>query len=183
MADGDENIPRDVKTIKALLASMGVNDYEPRVVHQFLELLYRFGVDMLTDAKTYSNHAGKATMDHHDVELAIKIKSNLSSVHLSQYEVKAAALKVNKREFPELLTLRSLLPPNQDTLVSTELQREIEQSHSIRNVVDLENESEKDEIEVVQMVLKPQDEQRNNLLPKTHQRVSFSLGSCSGRRR
>lgn len=32
---GEEDLPRDAKVVKTLLKSMGVGDYEPRVVHQF----------------------------------------------------------------------------------------------------------------------------------------------------
>ncbi|KVH96588.1 hypothetical protein Ccrd_001332 [Cynara cardunculus var. scolymus] len=44
MADGEEDLPRDAKIVKTLLKSMGVENYEPRVVHQFLELWYRYVV-------------------------------------------------------------------------------------------------------------------------------------------
>ena len=53
MAEGDEDLPRDAKIVKSLLKSMGVEDYEPRVIHQFLELWYRYVVDVLTDAQVY----------------------------------------------------------------------------------------------------------------------------------
>lgn len=78
MAAGDDNLPRDAKTIIAMLKSMGVDSYEPSVVHQFLEIYYRNAMDLLMDAKTYSNHAGKARVDYADVMLAIKSKSYFS---------------------------------------------------------------------------------------------------------
>lgn len=78
MAEGDEDLPRDAKIVKSLLKSMGVEDYEPRVIHQFLELWYRYVVDVLTDAQVYSEHAGKAAIDSDDVKLAIQSKVNFS---------------------------------------------------------------------------------------------------------
>lgn len=78
MADGDEDLPRDAKIVKSLLKSMGVEDYEPRVIHQFLELWYRYVVDVLTDAQVYSEHSGKAAIDCDDVKLAIQSKVNFS---------------------------------------------------------------------------------------------------------
>ena len=78
MAEGDEDLPRDAKIVKSLLKSMGVEDYEPRVIHQFLELWYRYVVDILTDSQVYSEHAGKAAIDCDDVKLAIQSKVNLS---------------------------------------------------------------------------------------------------------
>ena len=78
MAEGDEDLPRDAKIVKSLLKSMGVEDYEPRVIHQFLELWYRYVVDVLTDAQVYSEHAGKSAIDCDDVKLAIQSKVNFS---------------------------------------------------------------------------------------------------------
>uniref|UniRef100_A0A803MSQ0 Uncharacterized protein n=1 Tax=Chenopodium quinoa TaxID=63459 RepID=A0A803MSQ0_CHEQI len=46
MAEGEEDLPRDAKIVKSLLKSMGVEEHEPRVVHQFLELWYRYAVDV-----------------------------------------------------------------------------------------------------------------------------------------
>ncbi|KAB2611145.1 transcription initiation factor TFIID subunit 9 [Pyrus ussuriensis x Pyrus communis] len=62
MAGEDEDLPRDTKIVKTLLKSMGLEEYEPRVVHQFLELWYRYVVDVLSDAQVYSEHAGKAAL-------------------------------------------------------------------------------------------------------------------------
>lgn len=78
MAEGEEDLPRDAKIVKSLLKSMGVEEHEPRVVHQFLELWYRYAVDVLTDAQVYSEHAGKATIDCDDIKLAIQSKVNFS---------------------------------------------------------------------------------------------------------
>lgn len=75
MAEGDEDLPRDAKIVKSLLKSMGVEDYEPRVIHQFLELWYRYVVDVLSDAQVYSEHAGKTTIDCDDIKLAIQSKA------------------------------------------------------------------------------------------------------------
>lgn len=80
MADKDEELemPRDAKIVKSLLKSMGVEDYEPHVIHKFLELWYRYAVDVLTDAQVYSEHAGKFEIDCDDVKLAIQSRLNFS---------------------------------------------------------------------------------------------------------
>lgn len=72
--------PRDARVVRELLRSMGVGEgeYEPRVVHQFLELCYRYVVDVLSDAQVYSDHAGKPSIDPDDVRLAIQSKVNFS---------------------------------------------------------------------------------------------------------
>lgn len=71
-------MPKDAKIVKSLLKSMGVEDYEPRVAHQFLELWCRYVVDVLIDAHVYSQHAGKSAIDSEDVNLAIQSKVNFS---------------------------------------------------------------------------------------------------------
>lgn len=80
MADKDEELamPRDAKIVKSLMKSMGVEDYEPRVVHKFLDLWYRYIVDVLTDAQVYSEHADKSEIDCDDIKLAIQSKLNFS---------------------------------------------------------------------------------------------------------
>ncbi|KAL6013504.1 Transcription initiation factor TFIID subunit 9 [Asimina triloba] len=78
MGEEGEELPRDAKIVISLLKSMGVREYEPRVVHQFLELWYRYVVDVLSDAQIYSEHAGKPAIDCDDVKLAIQTKVNTS---------------------------------------------------------------------------------------------------------
>jgi transcription initiation factor TFIID subunit 9B len=59
---------------------MGLSEgeYEPRVVHQFLDLAYRYVGDVLGDAQVYADHAGKPQLDADDVRLAIQSKVNFS---------------------------------------------------------------------------------------------------------
>lgn len=80
MADSGEedNMPRDGKIVKELLRSMNIDDYEPQVVHQLLELWYRYVADVLTDAQMYSEHAEKPVIDSDDVKLAIQSKVNFN---------------------------------------------------------------------------------------------------------
>jgi transcription initiation factor TFIID subunit 9B len=72
--------PRDARVVRELLRSMGLREgeYEPRVVHQFLDLAYRYVGDVLGDAQVYADHAGKAQIDADDVRLAIQAKVNFS---------------------------------------------------------------------------------------------------------
>jgi transcription initiation factor TFIID subunit 9B len=74
----DDDIPRDAKMVKTILESMGVTRFEPRVINQFLDLWYRYVVDVLGDAQTYSEHAGKPAIDCDDVKLAIQSRVNSS---------------------------------------------------------------------------------------------------------
>ncbi|EDV25312.1 uncharacterized protein TRIADDRAFT_7341, partial [Trichoplax adhaerens] len=67
-----KNYPKDALVIATILKEMGVRDYEPRVVSQLLELIYRYVSDILDDAAIYSNHAQKKQLDADDTRLAIK---------------------------------------------------------------------------------------------------------------
>ncbi|XP_010451220.1 PREDICTED: 60S ribosomal protein L11-1-like [Camelina sativa] len=57
--EGGEDVPRDAKIVKSLLKSMGLEDCEPRVIHQFLELWYRYVVEVLTDAQVLEQLSGQ----------------------------------------------------------------------------------------------------------------------------
>uniref|UniRef100_A0A453G2Y4 Transcription initiation factor TFIID subunit 9 n=1 Tax=Aegilops tauschii subsp. strangulata TaxID=200361 RepID=A0A453G2Y4_AEGTS len=72
--------PRDARVVRELLRSMGLGEgeYEPRVVHQFLDLAYRYVGDVLGDAQVYADHAAKPQLDADDVRLAIQAKVNFS---------------------------------------------------------------------------------------------------------
>ncbi|XP_039009215.1 transcription initiation factor TFIID subunit 9-like isoform X1 [Hibiscus syriacus] len=130
MAEGEEDLPRDAKIVKSLLNSMGVEEYEPSVIHQFLELWYRYVVDVLTDAQVYSEHAGKQTIDCDDVKLAIQSKVNFSfsqppprEVVLLENVLLELARNRNKVPLPKAIPGPGIpLPPEQDTLISTNYQ-------------------------------------------------------------
>lgn len=66
--------PRDAHTIEAILHTMGVDDYDPRVVNQLLELLHRYVSSVLLDARQLSEHAEKPAIDVDDVKLAIRTR-------------------------------------------------------------------------------------------------------------
>lgn len=66
--------PRDAKTVEAILKSMGVESYDPRVVCQLLELLHRYVSSILTDSREFSEHAEKTAIDIDDIRLAIRSK-------------------------------------------------------------------------------------------------------------
>merc|ERR1711974_558201 len=52
---------------------MGINDFEPRVINQMLEFSYRYVTGILEDARVYSSHARKKTLDTEDVKLAVQL--------------------------------------------------------------------------------------------------------------
>ncbi|KMS65537.1 hypothetical protein BVRB_034980, partial [Beta vulgaris subsp. vulgaris] len=50
---GIGDVPRDAVCIDAILRSMGVQEYEPKVIHQLLEFMYRHVTETISDAQMY----------------------------------------------------------------------------------------------------------------------------------
>ncbi|OWM78367.1 transcription initiation factor TFIID subunit 9-like [Punica granatum] len=171
MADKDEDLPRDARIVKSLLKSMGVEEYEPRVIHQFLELWYRYVVDVLTDAQVYSEHAGKGVIDCDDVKLAIQSKVNFSFSQPPPREVLLElARNRNKIPLPKSISEHGIpLPPEQDTLISPNYQLAIPKGQSSQAVEETEEDERSDP--------NPSQEQATELPQQQHtpQRVLFPL--------
>ncbi|KAF7031891.1 hypothetical protein CFC21_043141 [Triticum aestivum] len=119
--------PRDARVVRELLRSMGLGEgeYEPRVVHQFLDLAYRYVGDVLGDAQVYADHAAKPQLDADDVRLAIQAKVNFSFCQPPPREVLLElARSRNKIPLPKSIAPPGSipLPPEQDTLLSENYQ-------------------------------------------------------------
>lgn len=79
--------PRDARIIEAILRTMGVDQYDPRVVNQLLELLYRYVSTVLIDARNVCEHTFKAQIDAEDIKLAIKSRCSHSFLQAPSREV------------------------------------------------------------------------------------------------
>ncbi|KAM3334196.1 hypothetical protein ACQJBY_028939 [Aegilops geniculata] len=99
--------PRDARVVRELLRSMGLGEgeYEPRVLHQFLDLAYRYVGDVLGDAQVYADHAAKPQLDADDIRLAIQAKVNFSFSQPPPRE--AQVLLAGPHEFIHDLSRRS----------------------------------------------------------------------------
>jgi len=73
-ASNAKALPKDAQLMASILKDMGVTEYEPKVINQMLEFTYRYVTDILDEAKAYSNHANKKTVDCEDVALAVHSK-------------------------------------------------------------------------------------------------------------
>ncbi|KAL9239297.1 hypothetical protein vseg_013633 [Gypsophila vaccaria] len=169
MAEGEEDLPRDAKIVKSLLKSMGVEEHEPRVVHQFLELWYRYVVDVLTDAQVYSEHAGKATIDPDDIKLAIQSKVNFSFSQPPPREVLLELAKNrNKIPLPKNAGGPGIpLPPEEDTLIAPNYQLLIPTKQSTQALEEMEEDGS---------APSSSQEPKTDLPQNAPQRVSFPLG-------
>ncbi|EYU21322.1 hypothetical protein ABFS82_09G123200 [Erythranthe guttata] len=172
---GEDDMPRDAKIVKELLKSMDVDDYEPRVVHQFLELWYRYIADVLADAQSYSEHGGKSAIDSDDVKLAIQSKINFSFSQPPPREVLLElARSRNKVPLPKSLSRAGIpLPPEQDTLISPNYQLAIPKLQKSQPAEETEDDEEAPAVAVPNS--NPSQEQRELSTQGTPQRVSFPL--------
>ncbi|KAJ6838374.1 transcription initiation factor TFIID subunit 9 [Iris pallida] len=182
----DPEEPRDAHVVRELLRSMGVGEgeYEPRVVHQFLELCYRYVVHVLSDAQLYSDHAGKPSIDPDDVKLAIQSKVNFSFSQPPPREVLLElARNRNKIPLPKSISPPGSipLPPEQDTLLSPNYQLLIPRKHPSQVE---ETEEEEEGSNPNSNPTSSQQEQRTNTdqqqqQQQAPQRVSFPLVSAA----
>ncbi|KAG7584594.1 Histone-fold [Arabidopsis suecica] len=175
--EGEEDVPRDAKTVKSLLKSMGVEDYEPRVIHQFLELWYRYVVEVLTDAQVYSEHASKSNIDCDDVKLAIQSKVNFSFSQPPPREV-LLELAASRNKIPLLKSIAGPgvpLPPEQDTLLSPNYQLVIPKKPVSTEPEETEDDEEMTDPGQSSQEQQQQQQQASDLPSQTPQRVSFPL--------
>lgn len=187
---GGADEPRDARVVRELLRSMGLGEgeYEPRVVHQFLDLAYRYVGDVLGDAQVYADHAGKAQLDADDVCLAIQAKVNFSFSQPPPREVLLElARSRNKIPLPKSIAPPGSipLPPEQDTLLSQNYQL----LPPLKAPTQVEETEEDDNEEVDTNPANPnpnylrqdqRDNEQQQPLPHTQsQRVSFQLNAVA----
>eukprot|EP00029_Vermamoeba_vermiformis_P011393 TRINITY_DN6255_c0_g1_i1.p1 TRINITY_DN6255_c0_g1~~TRINITY_DN6255_c0_g1_i1.p1 ORF type:complete len:171 (+),score=60.67 TRINITY_DN6255_c0_g1_i1:681-1193(+) len=120
----DEEVPMDAKIVALLLKSMGVEDYEPRVVNQLLEFMNKYISDILQDAQLYSEHAGRANIELSDVQLAVQAKLSQSFTQPPPREVSLElARKKNATPLPLIPErIGILLPPDEHCLTKATYQ-------------------------------------------------------------
>ncbi|KAK6089503.1 hypothetical protein P3W45_001502 [Vairimorpha bombi] len=74
MGSNENLAPRDAKVISIILRSLGIEECEPKVIVQLLELAYKYATDVIKDANLYSEHCGRNTISVNDVKLALQTK-------------------------------------------------------------------------------------------------------------
>ena len=73
VTNSDGKAPKDAQVIQAILKDMGLTEYDPKVVTQLMEFLYRYVTSIVDDAKMVSNHAKKKLVDAEDIRLAVQM--------------------------------------------------------------------------------------------------------------
>lgn len=107
-------VPKQIKSMQSILNEMHVSDYEPRLPNQMLEFTWKYLSEVLDDARVYSEHAAKPSIDHDDVKLAISMKLARSFTEPPPKElITQIALEKNQIALPSLKPQYGLrLPPD-----------------------------------------------------------------------
>jgi transcription initiation factor TFIID subunit 9B len=72
-------LPLDANEVRALLRSMGIDDYEPRVLQQLLEFMQQYTAEIFADSSHYAEHAGRAgQLECEDVQLSVRLRAAMS---------------------------------------------------------------------------------------------------------
>ncbi|NXS01690.1 TAF9 factor, partial [Oxylabes madagascariensis] len=107
-----KSAPKDAQVMAQILKDMGITEYEPRVINQMLEFAYRYVTTILEDAKIYSSHAKKSSVDADDVRLAIQCRTDQSFTSPPPRDVTLNAsvhgggnFPVYSKPFPDCLVL------------------------------------------------------------------------------
>ncbi|KAL1528879.1 hypothetical protein AB1Y20_010202 [Prymnesium parvum] len=67
--------PRDASTVLAILRSMGVEDFEPSVLHQLMAYMHRYCAEVFHDGADFAEHSGRAgQLECEDVLLAVRLR-------------------------------------------------------------------------------------------------------------
>ena len=71
--------------MRRLLREMGVEEYEPRVLHQLLEYSHAYCTDIFTDAAHYAEHASRpGQLECEDVQLSSRLNAAASQTAAPQ---------------------------------------------------------------------------------------------------
>uniref|UniRef100_A0A7S0YNJ5 Transcription initiation factor TFIID subunit 9 n=1 Tax=Polytomella parva TaxID=51329 RepID=A0A7S0YNJ5_9CHLO len=124
--EDDKVVPADVTNMKKLLSSMGVEDYEPRVLNLLMDFYYKYVSDTLLDAATFGEQLGQPprTVDINSAVLALQSKASFRFVYPPPQEaVQELAQEVNKIPLPKAEAKHGLsIPPESKALLAQNYQ-------------------------------------------------------------
>jgi transcription initiation factor TFIID subunit 9B len=126
----------------SILKSMGVDQYEPKVINQLLEFMHKYVRDILQDAIEYKEHAHKNEVDVSDVRLATSGKLSFCFTHPPPREV-LLGLATARNEVPLPVIgerFGILLPPEKYCLTAQNFTIDPE----VRNDVDVGADEERE---------------------------------------
>ena len=110
-------LPVAASQLRVLLKSMGVDAYEPRVLHQLLEFQQQYCEEILTAGQDYAEHAGRnGELECEDVQLAARLRESARQTTAPKM-MEWMAKDRNSRSIPAPRTYEIQAPPQKLCLV------------------------------------------------------------------
>ncbi|KXZ53703.1 hypothetical protein GPECTOR_6g620 [Gonium pectorale] len=99
---------------------MGVDEFEPRVINQLMDYMYKYTTGVLLDAEVYSEHMGRSAghVDVNGVELAIQNQVAAYAQPPPQERVAELAKLYNDVPLPEAVVKPGLPLPAEGKLLA-----------------------------------------------------------------
>jgi len=98
-----DDVPNDAKQMALLLTTMGIKQWEPRVINQLLEFMHRYVSEILNDSNKYSKHSGRDKITIDDIRLAIETRiDKTSELPKRRTTLKTMSQSRNIKPFPNL---------------------------------------------------------------------------------
>mmetsp|Transcript_12129 Transcript_12129/g.20476 ORF Transcript_12129/g.20476 Transcript_12129/m.20476 type:complete len:241 (+) Transcript_12129:193-915(+) len=124
MSTVEDALPRDAESMIKVLKSMGVQRYEPRVLHQLLEFMHRYCIEVFSDGADYAAHAGRVgQIESEDVHLAMKLKAAASETTQPAF-LELLARERNNQPLPHAPKQSNQLPSQRLCLLTPNFQLE-----------------------------------------------------------
>lgn len=114
-----KNIPKDGQVILSIMKEMGIKEYEPKVLVQLIEFVYRYATSILEEARSYAN-SKKRSLDLDDVRLALILSSESTfTMPPSRETILECARQKNSTPLPLIKPHCGLrLPPDRHCLAA-----------------------------------------------------------------
>ena len=139
-----EDVPRDVRLLRLIFATQGIQNYEDHVPLQLMDFAYRYTSEILKDAVIYNDHAhpnisnaGNAGLHHtqlsnEDIRLAIAARTSyqFQPVPPKKMLMKLAAER-NQKPLPPVMPMWGIrLPPEKYCLTAKDWRLDEEDTDS-----------------------------------------------------
>lgn len=114
-----KHIPKDGQVILSIMKEMGITEYEPKILVQLTEFVYRYATSILEEARSYAN-SKKRVLDLDDVRLALILSSESTfTMPPSRETVLECARNKNSTPLPLIKLHCGLrLPPDRHCLAA-----------------------------------------------------------------
>lgn len=117
-------IPTDAKFVSLLLKSEGVSDFDPNVIPQLLEFMYKYTFDVLKDAQVYAEYAKHKDITLSDVRMSVESRISHSFILPPTRETNMRLVEeINSKPIPIIPYIFGVvLPPEKYTLSGSNFQ-------------------------------------------------------------